>query len=179
MTAAWFVRYDDQKFGSGAISVIDQDGFRENVGIIIINDEGRVLWAKRFGSQNAWQFPQGGVNEGEKPVDAMYRELTEELGITEKEVCLLAETREWLSYRLPRRFQRHDAVQRCVGQKQKWFLLRLTSDESAVKLDFSSHPEFDTWRWVSYWFPLKQVIFFKRHVYRKVLQEFFPLIKKG
>lgn len=152
--------------------MIDSEGFRANVGIIVMNKQGQLLWARRFGSQNAWQFPQGGIRPEETSVEAMYRELTEELGITAADVVMVAESRDWLRYRLPQRFQRGDDPQRCIGQKQKWFLLKLISDDSAVKLDLSPHPEFDTWRWVSYWFPLKQVIYFKRHVYRKVLQEF-------
>lgn len=156
--------------------MIDSEGFRSNVGIIVMNKKGQLLWARRFGSQNAWQFPQGGVNEDETPVDAMYRELKEELGISKNSVKLIAETKQWLRYRLPARFQRHDDTQRCVGQKQKWFLLELIDRDDAVKLDLSDHPEFDKWRWVSYWFPLKQVIFFKRTVYRKALQEFFTFV---
>ena len=161
--------------------MIDKEGFRANVGIIVTNNKGQLLWARRFGSQTAWQFPQGGINEDETPIDAMYRELKEELGLDRNDVQLLAESRAWLRYRLPLRFQRHDRngdAIRCVGQKQKWFLLQLISDESAVKLDESSHPEFDTWRWVDYWFPLKQVIFFKRYVYRQALEEFESSIKK-
>ena len=152
--------------------MIDSEGFRANVGIIVMNAQGQLLWARRFGSQNAWQFPQGGIRPEETPVEGMYRELTEELGITAADVAIIAETKDWVRYRLPQRFQRGDDPKRCIGQKQKWFLLKLLSDDSAVKLDLCSHPEFDTWRWVSYWFPLKQVIYFKRHVYRKVLQEF-------
>lgn len=158
--------------------MIDQDGFRANVGIIVTNDKGELLWARRAGSQNAWQFPQGGVNDDETPIEAMYRELKEELGISAKDVKLIAESKEWLPYRLPIRFQRHDDTQHCVGQKQKWFLLQFTSDDSAVKLDLNEHPEFDQWKWVSYWFPLKQVIFFKRAVYRKILEEFLVSMSK-
>lgn len=157
--------------------MIDQDGFRANVGIIVTNDKGELLWARRAGSQNAWQFPQGGVNDSETPIEAMYRELKEELGISAKDVKLIAESKGWLPYRLPIRFQRHNDTQHCVGQKQKWFLLQFISDDSAVKLDLNEHPEFDQWKWVSYWFPLKQVIFFKRAVYRKVLQEFEKLMR--
>ena len=102
----------------------------------------------------------------------MYRELNEELGIEKKHVTLLAESQNWLRYRLPIRFRRTDDPDRCVGQKQKWFLLKLIADESCVKLDASDHPEFSAWKWVDYWFPLKQVIFFKKNVYRKVLEEF-------
>lgn len=157
--------------------VIDSEGFRSNVGIVVINEKGQVLWARRHGSQNAWQFPQGGISEQEAPIDAMYRELEEELGLAPQDVTLIVESKSWLKYRLPERFQRHDESQRCIGQKQKWFLLMLR-DDSCVKLDLSEHPEFDTWKWVPYWFPLKQVIFFKRVVYRKVLQEFFSFIPK-
>jgi putative (di)nucleoside polyphosphate hydrolase len=152
--------------------VIDQDGFRSNVGIIVVNAKGKVLWAKRAGSQNAWQFPQGGVRQNEAPIDAMYRELKEELGLEPAHVTVLAESKQWLRYRLPVRFQRQQDPQRCVGQKQKWFLLQLIAEDSSIKLDASEHPEFDGWKWVDYWLPLKQVIFFKSHVYRKVLQEF-------
>ena len=158
--------------------MINQDGFRANVGIIVTDGKGQLLWARRFGSQNAWQFPQGGISDNETPIEAMYRELKEELGMDAKDVNVIAESKEWLRYRLPIRFQRHDDLQRCVGQKQKWFLLRLISDDSVVKLDLSDHPEFDLWKWVDYWRPLKQVIFFKRYVYRIVLQEFFPLVQK-
>jgi putative (di)nucleoside polyphosphate hydrolase len=152
--------------------VIDQDGFRSNVGIIVFNAEGQLLWAKRTGSQNAWQFPQGGMHDGEMPIDAMYRELKEELGLDASQVKLVAESRQWLRYRLPVKFQRHQDAQRCVGQKQKWFLLRLLVDDLCIKLDASSHPEFDQWKWVDYWVPAKQVIFFKSQVYRKILREF-------
>lgn len=156
--------------------MIDQEGFRANVGIVVTNGKGQVLWARRFGSQNAWQFPQGGISDNETPLDAMYRELKEELGVVKSDVKILAETKDWLRYRLPPRFRRHDDMGHCIGQKQKWFLLQLISDDSAVKLDCSNHPEFDAWRWVSYWYPINRVIFFKRAVYRKVLKEFSGLI---
>ena len=161
---------------SGYFTVIDSDGFRANVGIIVMNAQGQLLWARRFGSQNAWQFPQGGISDDETPINAMYRELKEELGLDSHDVTLIAESKQWLKYRLPERFQRHDDAQKCVGQKQKWFLLQLIGDDSAVKLDLSDHPEFDTWKWVDYWHPLKQVIFFKRTVYRKALQEFLSFV---
>lgn len=158
--------------------MIDQDGFRSNVGIIVVNADGKVLWAKRTGSQNAWQFPQGGIRQNEAPIDAMYRELKEELGLDPAHVTVLAESRQWLRYRLPVRFQRQHDTQRCVGQKQKWFLLQLVTEDGSIKLDASTHPEFDLWKWVDYWLPLKQVIFFKSPVYRKVLQEFESLLPK-
>lgn len=158
------------------MSVIDKEGFRANVGIIVINGQGKLLWAKRMGNQHAWQFPQGGIADNESPVDAMYRELQEELGIDARDVKLLAESKRWLRYRLPQRFQRFDDNERCIGQKQKWFLLELISDDASVKLDASDHPEFDRWRWVDYWYPIQQVIYFKRYVYRQALEEFAEIV---
>ena len=100
--------------------MIDADGFRANVGIILANTQGQVLWAKRIG-HNAWQFPQGGIDRGETPMDAMYRELWE-------------------------------------------------PNTQHIRFD-EGKPEFDHWQWVSYWYPLGQVIHFKRGVYRRALQE--------
>ena len=150
--------------------MIDADGFRPNVGIIIANDNGRVLWARRVG-QDAWQFPQGGIAEGESPEQALYRELHEEVGLTPEAVRVVASTRGWLRYRLPKRYLRKGQKPLCIGQKQKWFLLHLQSDDSAVQVDQHNKPEFDRWEWVSYWYPLSQVIAFKREVYRSALKE--------
>ncbi|WP_299492302.1 RNA pyrophosphohydrolase [uncultured Shewanella sp.] len=151
--------------------MIDSDGFRANVGIIICNRFGQVMWARRYG-QHSWQFPQGGVDEGESIEEAMYRELYEEVGLKPEHVKLLTSTRSWLRYRLPKRLIRQDSKPVCIGQKQKWFLLQLTCNESAINLNASGHPEFDDWRWVSYWYPVRQVVSFKRDVYRKVMKEF-------
>jgi putative (di)nucleoside polyphosphate hydrolase len=128
------------------------------------------LWAKRIG-QNAWQFPQGGIKEGETLEQALYRELDEEVGLQPDEVQIVHHTRNWLHYRLPRNFIRHNMDPVCIGQKQKWFLLALQAEETRIDLGRSGTPEFDAWRWVSYWYPLCQVIDFKREVYRKALQE--------
>ncbi|ACJ30476.1 RNA pyrophosphohydrolase [Shewanella sp. c952] len=153
--------------------MIDSDGFRANVGIIICNRSGQVMWARRFG-QHSWQFPQGGVDEGESAEEAMYRELYEEVGLRPEHVQILASTRSWLRYRLPKRLIRQDSKPVCIGQKQKWFLLQLKSSENAIDLNACGHPEFDDWRWVSYWYPVRQVVSFKRDVYRKVMKEFAP-----
>lgn len=151
--------------------MIDADGYRANVGIVIINDRGQVFWAKRL-RQHSWQYPQGGVDKGETPEQAMYRELHEEVGLKPEHVKILASTKHWLRYKLPKRLIRHDSLPKCIGQKQKWFLLKLTAKESAVDLLQSDTPEFDDWRWVSYWYPVRQVVSFKREVYRKVMKEF-------
>lgn len=152
--------------------MIDKDGFRPNVGIMLANGAGELLWAKRIG-QDAWQFPQGGINQGESPEDALYRELTEEVGLGQADVEMVAVTRGWLRYRLPKRLQRRGKGPVCVGQKQKWFLLQLTSEESLIRFDAEegAKPEFDGWQWVSYWYPMGQVVSFKREVYRKALLE--------
>ena len=153
--------------------MIDSEGFRANVGIMLANARGEVLWARRVG-QDAWQFPQGGIQEGESPQQALFRELKEEVGLTEKDVEIVASTRGWLRYRLPQRLLRHDSKPLCIGQKQKWYLLRMLADDQAISFDNDEKPEFDGWRWVSYWYPLGQVISFKREVYRRALKELAP-----
>ena len=142
--------------------MIDTDGFRPNVGIILANREGMLLWARRVGGHDAWQFPQGGIQHNEDPEQALYRELREETGLTRNEVRLLGSTRDWLRYRLPQKYMRHDSKPLCIGQKQRWFLLQLTGDESKVNFFETDHPEFDGWMWVNYWYPVRQVIAFKR-----------------
>lgn len=156
--------------------MIDAQGFRPNVGIVIANDRGQLLWARRVGGRDAWQFPQGGINRGEKPEQALYRELEEEVGLDPGAVEVMACTRGWLRYRLPKRFIRKGQDPVCIGQKQKWYLLRLLADESAIRLDHNAKPEFDHWQWVSYWYPLGQVVYFKRDVYRRALRELAPVL---
>lgn len=157
--------------------MIDKDGYRPNIGIIVTNEKGLVLWAKRIG-QNAWQFPQGGIQHEESLEVALYRELYEELGLTPEHVAIVACTKRWLRYRLPKYLQRQNYKPLCIGQKQKWFLLKLVGNDTDVHLNRSDDPEFDGWRWVSYWYPLQQVIHFKRQVYRRALQELAPFMKR-
>ncbi|GEM_PF-72000 len=159
---------------SGNDSNIDSEGFRPNVGIVVLNTRGQALWARRVGGKDAWQFPQGGINPGETPEQALYRELYEEVGLTRSQVTLLAATRGWLRYRLPQRLVRKRSEPLCIGQKQKWFLLRLEADESNISFNNGYKPEFDHWRWVSYWHPLTKVVTFKREVYRRALTELAP-----
>jgi putative (di)nucleoside polyphosphate hydrolase len=156
--------------------VIDKYGFRLNVGIVLCNAEGKLLWARRVQRHNAWQFPQGGIRAGETAKDAMYRELTEELGLYPHHVQYMSHTQRWLFYRLPKQYIRYDTLPLCIGQKQKWFLLRLITDDKNVNLAYSAKPEFIEWRWVDYWHPLKEVVVFKRLVYQRMLEQFAPLI---
>jgi putative (di)nucleoside polyphosphate hydrolase len=153
--------------------VIDADGFRPNVGIMLANSQGEVFWGRRIG-QDAWQFPQGGIKENESLESALFRELEEEVGLTAKHVRIVACTRGWLRYRLPQRLIRHDSNPVCIGQKQKWFLLEMLADDEQVDVLSSGNPEFDHWRWVSYWYPLGQVVSFKREVYRRAMKELVP-----
>lgn len=155
--------------------MIDSEGYRPNVGIIVANDDGRVLWAKRIG-QEAWQFPQGGINPREAPEDALYRELREEIGLKQHEVEIVGATRGWLRYKLPKRLLRQNSD--FVGQKQKWFLLKMLASDSDVKFDKSKTPEFDHWQWVTYWYPLGQVVQFKQDVYRRAMRELAPHLSK-
>ena len=133
--------------------MIDAQGFRPNVGIVIANDSGQLLWARRIGGRDAWQFPQGGINPGEQPEQALYRELEEEVGLSATAVEVIACTRGWLRYRLPKRFLRKGEEPLCIGQKQKWYLLKLLADDTAISLADNAKPEFDHWQWVSYWYP--------------------------
>lgn len=158
--------------------MIDADGYRPNVGIIIANDQNQLLWCRRLGKSDAWQFPQGGIRANETPEKAMYRELTEELGLTSSDVHCLAQMKDWVSYLLPEAYRRYHSKPLCIGQKQKWFLLRLVSPDTALKLDLSEDQEFDQWRWVDYWYPKDHVIAFKRAVYQTVLTEFATVLDK-
>jgi putative (di)nucleoside polyphosphate hydrolase len=132
--------------------VIDSEGYRPNVGIILCNEQGRLFWAKRIG-QRSWQFPQGGIQRDESPEEAMFRELAEEVGLRPEHVQVIGCTKGWLRYRLPKRLVRQRNKPTCIGQKQVWFLLRMVGDEEAVRLDLSERPEFDHWQWVDYWYP--------------------------
>jgi putative (di)nucleoside polyphosphate hydrolase len=155
--------------------VIDSQGYRANVGIILSNREGRVLWARRLG-QSSWQFPQGGIKHNETAEQALYRELHEEIGLKPEHVEIIGCTQSWLRYKLPRRFIRFHSRPLCIGQKQRWFVLRLLADDEAIRLDRSEQPEFDEWRWVDYWLPAKEIVFFKRRVYERALKELEPLL---
>ncbi len=158
--------------------VVDKAGYRLNVGIIIANDEGLLFWGRRVGQQ-AWQFPQGGVDNNESAVEAMYREMFEEVGLDKNDVEVVGVTKHWLKYRLPKQYLRQGNKPLVIGQKQKWFLLKLKSPEQKVRLDISDTPEFDSWRWVDQELPAEHVIYFKRQVYRQAIKELSPLLKNG
>lgn len=150
--------------------VIDRDGFRANVGIVLMHDDGRLFLGRRAGGRG-WQFPQGGIQCGEDAEQSLFRELGEEIGLAQQDVQIIASTDRWLRYRLPDRYVRRNAQPMCLGQKQRWYLLRLTRPDVAFRFDTTGEPEFDRWRWVDFWQPVREVIYFKRPVYRRALHE--------
>jgi putative (di)nucleoside polyphosphate hydrolase len=155
--------------------MLDREGYRPNVGIVLLNGANEVFWGKRVG-QHSWQFPQGGIQHGESPEEAMYRELHEEVGLLPEHVQIVGRTRDWLRYDVPEEFLRRQTASRMQrasyrGQKQIWFLLRLTGQDSDIHLRATEHPEFDAWRWHPYWIELDSVVDFKRAVYELALSE--------
>jgi putative (di)nucleoside polyphosphate hydrolase len=150
--------------------VIDSDGFRANVGIVLMRGDGEVFLGRRVGGRG-WQFPQGGVRSGEGLEEAVLRELHEEVGLRSAHVEIAGQTAGWLRYRLPARYVRRNSTPLCIGQKQRWFLLKLRRDDVAFDLGLTQEPEFDAWRWVDYWEPVREVIYFKRPVYARALTE--------
>ncbi|HUL19183.1 MAG TPA: RNA pyrophosphohydrolase [Steroidobacteraceae bacterium] len=154
--------------------VIDTEGFRANVGIVLMRGDGSVFLGRRARG-GGWQFPQGGMQRGEAPEQSLFRELHEEIGLTEEDVEVLGATQDWVRYRLPARYVRRDQLPLCIGQKQRWFLLRLRDEATQFAFTHTSEPEFDQWRWSGWWEPVREVIFFKRPVYAQMLQELSSL----
>lgn len=151
--------------------VIDPDGFRANVGIVLMHEGGRVFLGRRTGG-GGWQFPQGGIRRGESAEAALFRELREEIGLEAADVEIRGRTHRWLRYRLPQRYVRRGRRPLCIGQKQRWFLLEYRGAEARFRFDATGEqPEFDRWRWADYWEPVREVIYFKREVYSRALHE--------
>jgi putative (di)nucleoside polyphosphate hydrolase len=150
--------------------MLDREGFRPNVGIILLNHRNQVFWGKRIRT-HSWQFPQGGIDRGESPEQAMFRELREEVGLLPEHVRIVARTRDWLRYEVPERYVRRDARGFYKGQKQIWYLLQMVVPDHHLNLRATNHPEFDAWRWNDYWVPLDVVVEFKRGVYELALTE--------
>ena len=149
---------------------IKEKGYRLNVGIIVANSDGKLLYCKRKNSDN-WQFPQGGIDRNEDPFLAALRELYEEVGIQKDKVKLIKESENWYKYDLPRKYKKNNFLWNDFkGQKQKWFLFKLI-EEVMIDLNNENNPEFDEFDWVDYWKPLDEIVEFKREIYKKVLSE--------
>ncbi len=155
--------------------MVDNQGYRANVGIVISNDNKKVLLAKRY-KQNAWQLPQGGIKSGEGEQNALFRELYEEVGLRQPQVKLIAKTPKWLRYNLPKNYIRHNRQPKCIGQKQVWYLLKLLNSNDVINLSCHNRTEFDDWKWVDYWSPIEAVIDFKRYVYEDMLKALAPIL---
>jgi len=155
---------------------IDAEGYRANVGIVLMRDNGEVFLGQRTGARG-WQFPQGGIRQGEQIEQALFRELREEIGLDRPQVSLAGSTADWIRYKLPKRYVRRGRGPLCIGQKQRWYLLKLAIPEGAVEFNFThtNEPEFDGWRWANYWDPVREVIYFKRPVYVQMLTELAPV----
>lgn len=155
--------------------------YRPCVGIMLLNRESRIWAGHRFDEPNDegrgtwWQMPQGGIDAGEDPAKAALRELHEETMV--RSVQPLAEAREWLTYDLPPHLIGTSWGGRYRGQRQRWFALRFTGEDSEIDISVPGHtPEFDAWRWVPAVDLLDLVVPFKRDVYRKVVAEFRHLL---
>ncbi len=144
--------------------MLDNNGYRLNVGIILLNHANQVFWGKRK-NEDSWQFPQGGVLNYEKLEEAMYRELYEEVGLIHKHVDIIARTKDWLFYDVPNSHKKLTFK----GQKQIWYLLRFIGEDSDINIKSHKEQEFDAWRWVNYWQCIDEVIYFKYAVYHAAL----------
>jgi len=152
--------------------VADISQYRPNVGIVLLRADGLVWLGRRAGSlgPNNWQFPQGGVDEGEDLEEAARRELREETGATA--VALLGRTHDWMAYDFPPHHQRSKAARGWLGQKQMWFAFRFLGQDSDFDLASHDEVEFDAWRWAPFEDVIDTVVAFKRDTYRKVLEAF-------
>jgi putative (di)nucleoside polyphosphate hydrolase len=151
--------------------------YRPGVGIMLLNARGEVFVARRIDvpGDAAWQMPQGGIDGGEEPIGAAFRELREEIGTDQAKV--LAESRGWLRYDLPAEIVDKARHQHWRGQRQRWFIMRFIGDDSEINL-ITEHPEFDAWKWVPVWQLPDLVVSFKRQVYLDLLAE-FPELSRG
>jgi len=139
--------------------------YRPCVGAVLFNDLGQVLIARRIdsGATESWQLPQGGIDDGEDPAEAVLRELEEEIG-TDK-FSLIGEHPDWLKYDLPPHLIGVALRGRYRGQSQRWFALRFTGSVDDIRLDHDGHPEFDAWRWASLSELPAIAVDFKRPIY--------------
>ena len=148
--------------------------YRKGVGIIIVNAKGQFFLGKRIGAE-AWQFPQGGIDEGENPEESLYRELHEETGLIKDKVTIITVSKKWLVYHIPHVYQRSN--KKYDGAMQKWFLLRLTGTNEDINLNAVNQAEFDAWKWADKKTAINSVIRFKKGVYASIFSEFADVLK--
>lgn len=156
--------------------MIDPDSlpYRPCVGVVLINAQGEIFAGQRIDSPvAAWQMPQGGIDDGEKPRAAALRELWEETGVTADLVEFVAKTEDWVTYDLPPELLGKVWGGKYRGQRQKWFLFRFLGTDDQVRID-SDHPEFSTWRWIGAAEMVASIVPFKRQVYETVVAAFRP-----
>ena len=151
------------------------EGYRPNVAMVVINSMNKVLICRRKNTRT-WQFPQGGIDNGEDIKKAMYRELSEEIGLSKDDVILVGESEGTITYDIPKTIRSKVLGGKFKGQEQKWFLLKIKKDNTEIKLDNEAFPEFDKYEWVSFWQPLNRIVDFKREAYREALSELRFLI---
>lgn len=148
--------------------------YRRCAGVVLLNPEGLVFAGRRADTADAWQMPQGGIDEAETPFEAARRELVEETGIAETEP--IAETEDWLTYDLPPELIGMALKGRYRGQQQKWFAMRFTGRDEAIDVRAVAHPEFDAWRWMTAADLVEAIVPFKRDIYRRIFAEFRELV---
>ena len=146
--------------------------YRRGVGIMLLNDRNEVFVGRRLDAKEAWQMPQGGIDEDEDPRSAAYRELREEIGTDKAEI--IAESKVWLRYDLPPEFRKR-WDKRWRGQQQKWFVMRFSGVDADIDVA-TEHPEFSAWKWVPIERLPELVVSFKRQLYVDLLRE---LAKRG
>jgi putative (di)nucleoside polyphosphate hydrolase len=152
----------------------EESNYRLNVGLIIVNTYGKVLICKRKNS-NQWQFPQGGIDKGESPIEAAKREIFEEVGIKPSKIKILGKIKDWVKYEIPKELAKKSFKKKGIlGQKQKWFIFKIKS-EACISFVNDPDNEFDDFAWVSYWRPIALIVSFKKEVYRNVLAELLPI----
>ena len=154
--------------------------YRPNAAIIIFNKEGKLLWCKRK-TGDGWQFPQGGIDKGESPLDAIYRETYEEVGLSRNKINIIKENEKWINYDVPQdKIPRYFSFKnrKFKGQSQKWFLAEFVGENRDINLNLHDQIEFTEWTWSSYWHPVAKGVEFKRKAYREVLTDLLPSYNK-
>jgi len=151
------------------------EAYRAGVGMVIFNKKGEVFVAERIDSKNSWQFPQGGIDEGEEPKDTVFREMEEEIGTRNAKIIGMMD--EWTYYDFPPHVAKKMGTQ-LRGQRHQWVALRFLGNDDDIKLDTYIEPEFSRWKWVPIEDLLKEIVMFKRDAYTKIIEKFKHLAKE-